>query len=840
MKKLLALVLALVMSMSLVTISNAATFSDADEIDYSVAVDVMNKAGVLVGSDGKFMPKAELTRAQAAKIIAYLDLTGDVADALPAVKVFSDVPTNHWAAKFIAYCADAGYVSGVGDGKFDPDAKVTGYQFGKMLLCVLGYDQKIEEMTGSSWEIKVAKLMEKNDISKDVKKLGSAALTREEAAQYALNALKADMVDYDTKGTNITIGSDANIVVGASKATAVTGTDAKYAEINNDGAAGTTADPYIVQLGEKLYGDKLSLDPGTDSFNRPGKDWKWNNVKFAFEAKTPALTYTAGVSTDSTKASYKALKADLKNAGVNVSASDTFTAADNVSKFDGASVTPTTPVVNSVATLAALTGNGKTVEIYLDSNKDVNDVVVIEYVLKQVDDVTETSKTNNGSVYTTYTFDDATTGKVFSVDKDDEGDTAKLNGKIAEDDYVTVSKDKDGVWHVYPTTKVVGTQTAYVSGDSVTVGGTKYSLAAVTGMTASEFTSNGTKDCNLYLDQYGYAVKETAVESTVNYVVVDSIMQSGLANSITAKLVFADGTTKEAKIDKIVKANGSATGVSITATASNAYAGWIFKYVINEDGNYELTALTEDGVDVAVDAKATDTGRPSLSNGTPVYNNTVFVVKTKDGAKDVFKAYTGYASVPTVTYSAAVTDAYSYATKDGKAAFVYIDASANATAVDSMATSTYIYVIGSDATVSGTSGKEVYTYAVAKDTEATTVNMNGTACGVVATNGKGLYKVTSMTSDGKITGLVWQNGTVGSGPDQDYTQVVSPASASNGVLAGKTYDGSETVIMIDVDGSVRAGSADSVKAATTESIFYKCDSTNTNKLVSVYVILKNA
>ena len=40
MKKLLALVLALVMSMSLVTISNAA-FKDADKIDYKEAVDVM-------------------------------------------------------------------------------------------------------------------------------------------------------------------------------------------------------------------------------------------------------------------------------------------------------------------------------------------------------------------------------------------------------------------------------------------------------------------------------------------------------------------------------------------------------------------------------------------------------------------------------------------------------------------------------------------------------------------------------------------------------------------------------------------------------------------------------
>ena len=50
MKKLLALVLALVMSMSLVTISNA-DFKDADKIDYNEAVDVMNAVGVFVGDE---------------------------------------------------------------------------------------------------------------------------------------------------------------------------------------------------------------------------------------------------------------------------------------------------------------------------------------------------------------------------------------------------------------------------------------------------------------------------------------------------------------------------------------------------------------------------------------------------------------------------------------------------------------------------------------------------------------------------------------------------------------------------------------------------------------------
>ena len=62
MKKLLALVLALVMSMSLVTISNAA-FKDADSIDYKEAVEVMNAVGVFVGDEkGNFNAKENLTR----------------------------------------------------------------------------------------------------------------------------------------------------------------------------------------------------------------------------------------------------------------------------------------------------------------------------------------------------------------------------------------------------------------------------------------------------------------------------------------------------------------------------------------------------------------------------------------------------------------------------------------------------------------------------------------------------------------------------------------------------------------------------------------------------------
>ena len=153
MKKLLALVLALVMSMSLVTISNAA-FKDADKIDYKEAVDVMNAVGVFVGDEkGNFNAKENLTREQAAKIIAYLELGSKAADALAGGATFTDVASTRWSAGFVGYCAQAGVVNGVGNSKFDPAGQLTALQFGKMLLVELGYDAKAAGMVGSIAEV---------------------------------------------------------------------------------------------------------------------------------------------------------------------------------------------------------------------------------------------------------------------------------------------------------------------------------------------------------------------------------------------------------------------------------------------------------------------------------------------------------------------------------------------------------------------------------------------------------------------------------------------------------------------------------------------------------------
>ncbi|MBQ5799217.1 MAG: S-layer homology domain-containing protein, partial [Oscillospiraceae bacterium] len=190
MKKFLSLVLALVMTMSLVTVSAGAAYKDADDIEYKEAVDVLSAIGVLTGDESGFRPNDTLKRSEAAKIIAYLQNGAKVAAGLTAPAApFADVAANHWAAGYIVDLVDEGILSGVGDNKFNPEGKLTGFAYLKMLLVCLGYDASIEGfVNNSNWYNNVMDLADELELTKGNDDFnGNANVTREEAALYALN-----------------------------------------------------------------------------------------------------------------------------------------------------------------------------------------------------------------------------------------------------------------------------------------------------------------------------------------------------------------------------------------------------------------------------------------------------------------------------------------------------------------------------------------------------------------------------------------------------------------------------------------------------------------------------
>ena len=840
MKKLLALVLALVMSMSLVTISNAA-FKDADKISNKEAVDVMAAVGVLAGYDnGEFGATDTLTRAQACKIIAYLDLGKDVAEALPAVQVFSDLPASNWAAKYVAYCADAGYVSGVGDNKFAPDEKVTGYQFGKMLLCALGYDATIEEMTGASWTIKVAKLMEKNSISKGTSKLGAAVLTREEAAQYALNALKATMVEYDEKGSTITAG-DVTIITGAKKAKAVESAE-DYSKVIDE-TVGSTTSVWTVQLGEKLYKGDLTLAATgaatSDDFGRPVKTWEYKNAEVATSVTSAKAVFTADTKADDVVKALKGYKfngTELKDKDTQIGSTTT--------AIDSLTFSATTDKI--AEKVADLTANGKVVEFYADSNKNINKVVEVIYTFDKVTNVSTDSKGK-----TTYTI---ASSDYFTGDANKD-DTAVLAGKVEKNDYVTyVVKTVNGVakCYIYPTTNFDGKMTKYNRSDAtITVAGTTYKTSSVPASTLTQASSfDGTANSKFYVDQYGFVVAVDGINDT-QYAVIDSIAYvnaSGVEGKgyAEARLVFVDGKTEVVRVKTIdgktpvTALSGNATEqakqivVNATATANSALAGEIYKYSIN-DGKYVLTKDTTATKDSVTFAK----GNPTIVAGAAYANNsTTYVVKTKDGNDNVWTVYTGFKTMPT-SAAATITD---YAkNSDGDVVFVYVDATA--TSVGDT-TSDVVFFFNNEYTVDKSDENNTYY-------EYTAI-LNGELKTVVATadlsaSTNTLYKAT-LNDKGQVTAIAAATGA-------KYYQVQANGTAKGGVLGIDsaaingvvsaatyvTYGDDTTVYFVHTDSkTVNTGSIESVKDNAT--LYVKTvenDSTAKGYTVSVAYVLVN-
>ena len=638
MKKLLALVLALVMSMSLVTISNAA-FKDADKIDYKEAVDVMNAVGVFIGDEkGNFNAKENLTREQAAKIIAYLELGSKAADALVGGATFTDVASSRWSAGFVGYCAQAGIVSGVGDSKFDPAGQLTALQFGKMLLVELGYDAKAEGMVGTDWAINTSKLMAGTKLMDGISGSVNQVLTREKAAQMCLNALEAPMVTYDTKGSTITVDG-TKINFGASVAKYETSTVAKDQNISKEKL---TSGEYTVELGEKLYKD-LKKNSTTDAFERPATEWMLKAKSIGTYADAADLSYTATVEIGT-------IYSDLGlSKGIDDSKVTYYEDGRNQSS------TWTQDIVKGSKVEKG--GNGTLLEVYYNDDAESLTVIAINTYVGKITASYKASTTKDA--YVTFT---AKTGAGSSYETDDS---------YSKDDivlYTYSGKAGDaGVKSMALAEKVTGKMNGFTAEKNVTVDGTTYKKSANgTSITPGMNTSVG-KDVTVYLDQYGYAAFVDA-DDTLQYAVILAYEKGSRLESARAKLLFTDGTTKKVDVKALKKNDGTTvTPVNLDDYASansdlNQYD--VVSYTVNSDEEYTLT-LAADARDAAVGSAKITKGIPSLAGtvsgnaynvGTAssgvLYANgkTTFLVIDESGTDTTYTSYAGIANVPNIEW----------------------------------------------------------------------------------------------------------------------------------------------------------------------------------------------
>ena len=778
MKKLLALVLALVMSMSLVTISNAA-FKDADTIDNKEAVDVMNALGVLEGDENQnFNAKDNLTRAQAAKIICVMLLGKTAADGLNLKANFSDV--SGWAESYIAYCASQGIVAGVGDGKFDPNGKLTGYQFAKMLLVALGYKADVEGMIGTDWQVNVAKLALNTGLSKDIDVALSNVITRDQAAKMAFNALTADMVKY-SGGVNVSTGDGTKVTV-----------DSTRSKVEGPSAAGdnyNNAVDNVMQFCEQYF-PKLKKDTGvsTDDFNRPATKWSYNSKTVGTYANIkPMATWTTGIQDITEGDLYKALN---------------FSSNGNVAIYENGVQNGTTDVNKGVSDKNLAGYKGATIEAYDTNDDGKGDELVISYpYLAQVTKVTEATKSADRKV----------TLKVWNSD-----DGAVITGvtyeteKFAKDDYVLVyAGDKmtaTEAWNATSMTadilKVEAVETVSgkitsVSGTNgsavtaLTVNGTKYTLAgdkmATNGLNDNQLVkaanysfksettlilANGyvigvkgasavganienivyvTKAAYSSTDSYGetsYKVETVKLDGTVEIVENYGWYNSSTSARVPANTVYASATSAPSAI-----AAGFYTKDYDSATKSYKFTAVVGYASIDDDNKYGTTTLS-----ATADMKA-DTKSVAVTGATKAYvtadSTLMFVDGT--GSKLTVTVNNGpmkqnIASGSTVLVSKDkdnnyVVEALIVATKkvDVSAATVYVKSGATGSTADGTTYDMYDIATGEKTTIVSANASSVngyVTYSVDADGVYTLTAVGAGA----ATNKDGKYALTDSVT----------------------------------------------------------------------------------------------
>ena len=657
MKKFLSLVLALVMTMSLVTVSaGAKDFTDDSEITYKEAVDVISALGVVDGySGGDFRPDDVLTRGAAAKIICNLILGPTTASALSAgTAPFKDVPVTNTFAGYITYCSQQGIISGYADGTFRPTGTLSGNAFMKMLLGALGYDSKIENYTGANWTVSVIKqavgigLDDGND-----EFVGSKAVTRQEAALYAYNMLQATMVEYDQKNT---------IVVGDITIDTVS----TRSEVKNEIAADNTiAKDGKMQFAERYF-DDLKKQPGdSDEFERPATTWKLKSETIGTYADEPDLTYTAEVKSGDIykdldlSDSLKASKVEVYRNG----ADDDLKDEKGLSKNDSST---------------KFGGNGVLTEVFYNDDDDTAIITMIDTYLGEVTSTHKASGNRDAYISISPKAEGVGFGGNFDTEESFDVDDLVLYT------YSNKSGDKGIQTVINASETVTGTLKSYTSGKSVKVADTTYKGTAAYKDQIASLDNAVDQEVTVYLDQYGYVVYVDTDTISGNYAVV---LKKASGINDEAKLLFTDGTTATVNVSKYV------------GTTIDQYD--IVSYTKNSSGDYKLTLiadkatagtarpLVENGksdltnIDAYSNAYTTTNKAGTVDKVTADYANgkTIFLVMTSGTDGYEYKAYVGIKNVPDikasqsgVTVTTYVKDA-SGSPKTGAATVIFIDAS---------------------------------------------------------------------------------------------------------------------------------------------------------------------
>lgn len=587
-KKVISSVAALTMVASSVA-AFAVDFPDVESTaSYAQAVQELSALDVISGyDDGTFGPDKLVTRAEITKMIVDALAERSSAEASTESTKFADVSADHWAKGYINQGVANGFIAGMSDTEFDPDANVTYVQAQKMLVSAIGYETFAQAQGG--WPTGYKTYAASLDITKGISGIkDSTELTRAQVAQMIDNAMDTPLCVIaswkpewnGTKTPNLEIRDgkegrayetlftekhDAYKVYGRVTETSKTGS------VDNDKVTfqvekADNFDDEEVKADSPVSEDMYIGDSKADNYLRTysqaliqkNDDDEFTILSIAAAAANKSVT-VASEDFDENKSTDEALY--FFPAGT----------TKGSTKYQLDTTNGVTIYINgvesskSIAELRDYLDKNETASVTLQKETEIgststsakyNTIMVSSYVTAIVDEVID--KTNETSV----NFDTYSSGiqAKMTVNKDDDNYTYsfKLDGKeieakdLQQNDVLNIAYDTTGsfressFYDVIVTRNVVDGVKCTSRNDSkgeYTIGGTKYKAAE--GMDIDVETST---EYSLYLDHFGRIAKADENSVSKNYGVLKNIYKKA-AGDYMAQIITKNGTEEEYKVD---------------------------------------------------------------------------------------------------------------------------------------------------------------------------------------------------------------------------------------------------------------------------------------------------
>lgn len=607
-KKVISSVAALTMVASSVA-AFAVDFPDVESTaSYAQAVQELSALDVISGyDDGTFGPDKLVTRAEITKMIVDALAERSSAEASTESTKFADVSADHWAKGYINQGVADGFIAGMSDTEFDPDANVTYVQAQKMLVSAIGYETYAQAQGG--WPTGYKTYAASLDITKGISGItDSTELTRAQVAQMIDNAMDAPLCVIASWKTEWNGSKTPNLEVrdgkeGRAYETLFTEKHDAYkvygrvTETSKTGSVDTDKVTFQVEKADNFDDEEVKADSPVSEDMYIGDSKADNYLR----------TYSQALiqKNDDDEFTILSIAAAAANKSVTVASEDfdENKSTDEALYFFPAGTTKgstkyqldttngVTIYINgvesskSIAELRDYLDNNETASVTLQKETETgststsakyNTIMVSSYVTAIVDEVID--KTNETSV----NFDTYSSGiqAKMTVNKDDDNYTYsfKLDGKdieakdLQQNDVLNISYDTTGsfkdssFYDVIVTRNVVDGVKCTSINDSkgeYTIGGTKYKAAE--GMDIDVETST---EYSLYLDHFGRIAKADENSVSKNYGVLKNIYKKA-GGDYMAQIITKKGTEEEYKVDSD-KVNEYATYLKYATFYSDA------------------------------------------------------------------------------------------------------------------------------------------------------------------------------------------------------------------------------------------------------------------------------